>query len=245
MDGVVADRPAQRQGLLQVDDVGEGGGDTGRPGAGGGQLSEGLQPDGDQVGVRTVRCAVGDIEVGGLPVAHEHPGLEDAHLHTQLADLEPEAFGQCFERVLRGGVVRQQRRDDATGQRGDVHDLAAPPCSHRRQHRPHDTQRTERVRVELAPELGLAAALDRAVQAVTGVVDHDVDASVALERGGHDAFDFGRVGHIEPHGLDEILEPGCHRRSVTVRVPHGCHHDMTSAGDLACRRRAEAHARRP
>ena len=68
---------------------------------------------GDELAVGLAVGAVGDVEVGRLPVAGEHPRLEDAHLDAEGADLEPQPLGQRFEGVLGGGVVGQHRRHDA------------------------------------------------------------------------------------------------------------------------------------
>src|SRR5213075_436315 len=69
VDGIVADGPTHGQGLLQVDDVGQGGGHGGRPRSRGGQAPERFQPGPDELSVGLVRRAIGYLEAGGLPVA--------------------------------------------------------------------------------------------------------------------------------------------------------------------------------
>ena len=108
VDGVVADRPSHRQRLLQVDDVGQRRGHAGRSGTGGGQGPESVQPGRDQVPIGVGISAVGNGQIGRLPVAGEHAGLDRADLHTQCPDLEPQSFGQRFQGELGGRVVSQQ-----------------------------------------------------------------------------------------------------------------------------------------
>ena len=184
--GLVADRPAHRQRLGEVDDVGQGGGHAGRAGAGGGEAPEAVEPLGDELLVRPAGDAVGDGEVGRLPVAGVHARLHGAHLDTERADLEPQSLAERLEGELGGRVVGQHRRHDASRQRRDVDDLAAAAAAHAGQDGLDHPPRPERVGVELAPQLLLGAELGRPVQAVAGVVDQHVDAAVARQRGGDD-----------------------------------------------------------
>jgi hypothetical protein len=55
----------------------------------------------------------------------------------------------------------------------------------------------EQVGVELAPDLGLVHVLDRAVEAVAGVVDHHVYAAEVGDRLRNHPFDGGAIRDIE------------------------------------------------
>ncbi len=95
----------------------------------------------------------------------------------------------------------------------DLHDVPAALLAQERQASLGHPQGTEQVRLDLGASLLLADLLDRAEQAVAGVVDDDVEAAEVLVRAG-DRLESGRtIGDVELEcehvlaiGLDELRE---------------------------------------
>lgn len=115
---------------------------------------------------------------------------------ARRGDLDPEAgdllgqrLRQAFERPL-GRVVAAENRErgDPTDGR-DLDDVTVALLAHDRDDRLGDVERAEQVDVQLCLQLRRSQLLDRAEQAIAGVVGHDVDTaerlSGARDRGEH------------------------------------------------------------
>lgn len=112
---------------------------------------------------------------GGEVGAHR-AGLDDRRAHAEVRDLFVQRFAEALDGELGGGVgaLAGENGRDAF-ERGDLHDVAGALAAQLRQCRPGHVEHAEDVGLELPAQLVVGDLLERAEQAIAGVVDHDVD----------------------------------------------------------------------
>lgn len=131
-------------------------------------------------------------------------GLDHGHVHAERGDLLGQRLGQALDRPL-GGVVGADRGVGAYAALArDLQDPAGALGSQHGQDRLGDPDGTEEVRLHLGAQVGLGELLDHAEEAVTGVVDDDVEPPEPLH-GPLDGLE-GRlpVGDVEGQCQDVV-----------------------------------------
>ena len=116
-------------------------------------------------------------------VGVDRPGRHRVDPHLVARRLLGQRLGEADHARLGGRVDGGQLRADAPGLRGHVHDGAAAPLVHARQHGVGHGQHAAQVHRDHAVPLGLVGAGEEVVVGDAGVVDQDVDGpEVGLDR---------------------------------------------------------------
>ena len=132
----------------------------------------------------------------------EHLGVAARGTHGVDADavtteLERGRLRQPTQAPLARGVRGEAVQRDERIDRGDVDDRPAARLLHRPDDRADAGERSDRVDVEQAAEVGERRVLDRTDVQHRGVVDEDVDAPMTRQHGGHQRLPRSLVGDVE------------------------------------------------
>ena len=92
-------------------------------------------------------------------------------------DLLGQRLAQALEGPLRGVVAAQGGEGEDAAGAGDLDDVPAALLAQEWQHLADHAEGTQQVGVELGPDVLLVELLDRAEEAVAGIVHDDIDAS--------------------------------------------------------------------
>src|SRR4051794_99475 len=133
-------------------------------------------------------------EVGAKPAR-----LHDRDVYAERGQLVVQRLGYALKGEL-GRAVQARRRNGREAAHGaDVQDVSGalgPQC---RQCRPQRVEHAEDVDVEQRPGSLVGDLLDRADEAVAGVVDHDVDPAESGQAGLHRSHQLLWFGHVRGH----------------------------------------------
>ena len=99
-----------------------------------------------------------------------------------------------------------------------------------RKHCPDHSYLANVVRIELATDLCLGNILDGPVEAVSGVVDEDVDVSEPFDALGDCLRNAPRIGHVQRYRVDQIFESRDDAGTVPIGVAHRCDNSVAALG---------------
>ncbi len=147
-----------------------------------------------------------------FPDARLEPArLDEDHPHAIPGDLDPERIRQCFERMLRPGVVTGEGHRREPCDRRHVDDATAPVSPHRRQREPSEPHRRVHHRLEERSRFVVPDVLHCTGHAISRVVHESVEAG-RLEFGDH---------VLAPSGVGDVEQDGLHLDACrTGRVVH-------------------------
>ena len=141
------------------------------------------------------------------PVGAERAGLDDGDFDAKRLDLVIERLGEALDGELRR-LVRAQawRPADASADGRELDEVTRALLAQHRQCRLRDVDDAEEVRLDLRPEDVVRHVFDRCIDAVTGIVDDDVEAAKS--------FDGKLDGRPCRRGIGYVEGTGAHARTV-------------------------------